>query len=286
MELKDDMRLLGGLTGIFIAPPGVGKSYLLGTIVEVPGVEKALLLAAKPREANSFIYRKYRALIDVETFADHRWIPDLNLFEFGAFKKLLERLVALYDDDTYDAILLDPFTDVVYQAAHELLAPERASDPRKLRDSIGFYNALNPKLKTFTQTLVGLASPGLKRPKHVFVSIHAQPSKEDQVQKDKSMKESADNKAQGIEFMGDVHPMIEGRYRREIAAEFDIVGFNSVKYEMTKVGNVMSREAKYVVQLNADPERHAKAAVVPRLKEKEVANSMVEIFRVIKEVSV
>ena len=281
-----ELNLKGGLTGLFIGPPGVGKSYLLGSTLALPGVARGLLLAAKPREANSFLYRQHAAKLDVETFRDHRWAPTIDKYEAGAFTKLFKRVLDLYDDDTYDVVLLDPITDVVTLAAHELLAHERAATPRDLRDAIGFYGSLKYKLKDFTQSLTGLASPDLKRPKHVFWTVHSQPTKEDQVQKDKSVKESSDNRGAGIQFMGDELPAIEGGYRREIAGEFDIVGFSSVKYEMTKVGNVMSREAKYVVQLNADPERHAKAAVVPRLKEKEVANSMVEIFRVIKEASV
>ena len=284
-----ELKLNGGLTAIFIGAPGLGKSTMIGSILEVPGVERALLLAAKPRESNSFIYRKHHARLDVEIFRDHKWAPGAGRYEAGAFTKLFERVLSLYDDDKYDAILLDPFTDVTYLAAHELMQHEKVGTPRDLRDSIGFYGALKYKLKDFTQSLTGLASSDLKRPKHVLVTVHAQPTKEDQ-QLPKSQgggtKESSDNRGQGVEFMGDALPMIEGAYRREIAGEFDIVGFSSVKYEMTKVGNVMSREAKYVVQLNADPERHAKAAVVPRLKEKEVANSMVEIFRVIKEASV
>jgi len=187
--------------------------------------------------------------------------------------------VDLYEDEDHDVVLLDPMTDVVTIAAHELLMAEKAESPRDLRDSIGFYGALKYKLKGFTQALVGLASKDLPRPKHVFVAVHTQPTKEEDI-KGKATTEAV---AKGIEFMGEALPMIEGGYRREIAAEFDIVGFTSLVYDNVRVGGKLVREANFVVQLNADPARHAKVAIVPRLKEKTVPNSMVDLFRVIEE---
>lgn len=274
-----NVELNGGITALFIAPPGAGKSWMLGSILECAGVERALLLAAKPREANSYMYRKHRDRLDVETFRDHAWAPAADSFKAGAFTTLFKRILTLYEDETYDAIILDPLTDVAYLAAHELMQHERVSTPRDLRDPIGFYGALKYKMKDFTQSLTGLAATSLARPKHVLVSIHAQPFKDE----DLKGKATMESKAQGSKFLGEVLPMMEGGYRGEIAGEFDVVGFNSLKYENVKVGNTITREARFVVQLNADPERHAKAAVVPRLKEKEVANNMNEIFRVIEE---
>ena len=275
------MELNGGLTGLFIGAPGTGKSTMLGSICEIPGVEKVLLLAAKPREANSFKYREHASKITTEVFRDHAWAPAAGSFEGGAFTKLYKRVLTLYEDETFDAIILDPFTHVAHLAAHEILAPEKAATPRDLRDPLGFYSALRYRIKDFTQSLTGLASMALARPKHVLVAVHAQPTKEEDIKG----KQTPEGAARGVEFMGDSLPMIEGGYRREIAGEFDIVGFSALKYENVRVGSTLTREARYVVQLNADPERHAKAAVVPRLKEKEVGNSMSEIFRVIEEAS-
>jgi hypothetical protein len=285
-----DFGLLGGICALIGGAPGTGKSHLLGSIVEVAGVEKAILLAPKPREVNSFKYVTNRAKIDREVFRDNKWAPAIGSFEAGAFTTLSKRILSLYDDITYDAVILDPFTDIAHFAAHELMALENKSTPRDLRDSMGFYGSLAYKLKDFTQSLTGLASPALKRPKHVLVAVHLQPTKEDQ-QLGKSAgggtKESSDNRAQGVEFFGDALPMIEGRYRREIAGEFDIMGFSSVKHELVDYvkpegGKAKRQEARYVVQLNADPERHAKAAIVPRLDAKDVPNTMPDIFRVIE----
>jgi len=271
------MNIEGGLTGLFIGPPGTGKSHLLGTISEVEGVENPILLAPKPREIKSAKYREHG--VHSEIFADRGWHPAIDRYEIGGFKKLYERVADLYEDEEYDVVLLDPMTDVVSLAAHELLMAEQAESPRDLRDSIGFYGALKYKMKGFTQALVGLADPNLPRPKHVFATVHAQPTKEEDIKG----KATAEAVAKGIEFMGDSLPMIEGGYRREIAGEFDIVGFTSLVYELVTEGRTRTQQAKFVVQLNADPKRHAKAAIVPRLKEKSIPNSMVDLFRVIEE---
>ena len=271
------MKIQGGLTGLFIGPPGTGKSHMLGTIAEVEGIKSPLLLAPKPREVNSAKFREHD--IPSEIFKDHGWHPAIDLYEIGAFKALYKRIVELYEDEEHDVILLDPLTDVVSLAAHELLMAEKAESPRDLRDSIGFYGALKYKLKGFTQALVGLASKDLPRPKHVFVTVHAQPTKEEDIKG----KATAEAQAKGVEFMGDSLPMIEGGYRREIAGEFDIVGFTSLVYENVRKGNKLVRTANFVVQLNADPARHAKAAIVPRLAQKSIPNSMVDLFKVIEE---
>lgn len=269
------MNISGGLTVLIVGPPGTGKSWLLGTASDVESIEKPLLLAPKPREINSYNYRKNG--IDYEVYRDHGWAPAIDRYESGAFTRLYTRILSLYEDETYDAILLDPLTDAVMLAAHELLESERAETPRDLRDSIGFYGALKYKLKGFTQALTGLASPDIARPKHVFVTVHAQPTKEEDI-KGKTTAEAA---AKGVEFLGDALPMIEGGYRREIAGEFDIVGYSALKYRLERSGTKMERVADYVVQLNADPERHAKAAIVPRLETPEIPNSLVDLFRVI-----
>ncbi len=272
------MELKGGVTLLAIGPPGTGKSWLLGTAVEVPGIERALLLAPKPREVNSYKYREHSNVIDTEVFRDHAWAPAADSFQSGAFTRLFQRVLSLYEDETYDAIIVDPFTDVTYLAAHELLESERAATPKELRDSIGFYGSLKYKLKDFTLSLTGLASPDLARPKHVFCAVHAQPTKEEDI-KGKATAEAA---GKNVEFMGEALPQIEGAYRREIAGEFDIVSFSSLTYENVRDGSRMRREARYSLQLNADPQRHAKIALIPRMEQQTVGNSLPEVFEVIR----
>ncbi len=269
------MTLKGGITGLFVGPPGTGKSWLLGTAAQV--AERPLLLAAKPREINSFQYIQQD--IATEIFHDYKWAPPIDSFETGGYLKLYRRVLELYEDTEYDAILLDPLTDVCTMAEHELLEPERAAAPNELRDPLSFWFALRTKLESFTQALTRLASPDLARPKHVFVAVHAQPTKEEDIKG----KETAEANARGIEFMGEALPMLAGSYRRKVMSEFDIVGFTKVQHKMHRVGNKMEKVTDYVVQLNADPERHAKAALIPRMAQAEIPNSLVELFRVIEE---
>ena len=281
---------------LFIAPPGTGKSWTLGSMMEVPGVERGLLLAPKPREADSYLYRKHKALgrLDVEVFRDIKWAPVLESYGADAYDRLFRRVLDLYEDEKYDVVLLDPLTDACTLLIHKILSPARVGTPGDLEGknaSVAFYGSLKNDLRDFTQSLVGLSSAAAKRPKHVLVAIHAQPVKEENLlEKDPSKRVTPEGHAKGVSFLGEILPSLDGSYRQDLAGEFSVVGFNGLKYEMedykTPSGGKGKRQvARYVVQLNADPERHAKAAIVPRLAEKEVPNSMVDIFRVIEEAS-
>jgi hypothetical protein len=267
------MIVRGGITLLAIGPPGTGKSWLLGSIGEITD-DPVKLLAPKPREVNSYHYRTYGIDKNAEVFRDHAWAPVIDMYEAGAFTRLCKSVLMLYEDTEFGVVICDPLTDVVTLAAHELLMAEKAESPRDLRDSIGFYGALKYKLKGFTQALTGLASPDVARPKHILAAVHAQPTQDEDI-KGKVTKEG---QAKGVEFLGDALPMIEGGYRREISGEFDIVGFTSVKHGTKVVNKKMERTTEYVVQLNADSERHAKAALVPRLENKTVPNTMKAVF--------
>lgn len=269
----------GGVTGLFIGSPGVGKSVLLGSVGEL--TSNVLLLAPKPNEVNSYMYRKHGIDKTAEIYKDHKWKPSLGIFEADGFLRLSRRILELYDDTTYEAVLVDPLTDVVQLAAHDLMKAEKVETPRDLKDAIGFYGSLKYKLKDFVQTLVGLASPDLPQPKHVFCSVHAQPTKEEDIKG----KETADAKGKGVEFYGDSLPMIEGGYRREIAAEFDIVGYNSVQHTVGRDNGKMVRQVEYVVQLTPDNERHAKVRLSPALTEKTFPNNLKAILEAVHKSS-
>ena len=274
------MNIQGGLTGIIIGLPKTGKSWFLGTIAEVKGVESPLLLAPKPREINSFQYRKHD--IPFETFKDVGWQPIIDKWDATAFRSLYRRIVDLYDDEKHDAILLDPFTDVDTIATHHILMGQKAATIDDLPGKaakIAFFGALKDKLKKLTQALTGLADPGLKRPKHVFVAVHAQAP----VAEDILGEATKEAKVKGIEYMGDVLPAVKGGYRLEIGGEFDMMMFSGLRYDNVKEKGVLRREAVYEIQVNADPSKHAGIAIIPRLEEKTIPNSMVDLFRVIEE---
>lgn len=239
----------GGITGLDIGSPGTGKSHLLGTICELVPPTEVLLIAPKPREINSALYMKHGLDKTAQVFSDRRWRPTLGLHEAGGFVALNRAILDLYDDETYSVILVDPITDVVNLAAHDLMKGEKAATPRDMSDSRGYYGSLRYKMQEFIENLVGLADPSMKRPKHVFCAVHAQPAKDDE--KSESM---------GVEFEGSVLPMIEGSFRQKIAGEFDMVMYSRIKHTQAVVAGKMQRNTQYVVQLAADNERHAKVS--------------------------
>jgi hypothetical protein len=259
-------KLNGGISLLAIGPPGTGKSWLLGSIGELTD-DPVKLFAPKPREVNSYNYMTYGISENAEVYRDHAWAPAIDMYEAGAFTRLYKSVLSLYEDETYGVVILDPLTDVVTLAAHELLAGEKSEMPKEMRDSRSFYGSLKYKLKGFVQALTGLASPDIARPKHVLVAVHAQPVSEEEI-------------AKGTKFLGEALPMMEGGYRHDVAGEFDVVGFTSVVHATAKNPDTkkLERIANYVVQLNADPERHAKAALVPRLAQKTVPNTMKAVF--------
>lgn len=260
-DLLDARR--GGISLAIVGAPGTGKSTFLGSIGKLYKKEEILLLAPKPREINSWKYTEHEIDQSAEVFADHKWKPSLDKYEADAFLKLEQRVESLYDDTQHRVIILDPYTDVVKFAAHDLLKAEKAATPRDSGDSRGFYGALKHKLGNFTSTLAGLSSPSLAVPKHVLVAVHAQPAKEDEK-----------GAGGGVTFEGEVMPMIEGGHRHDFASEFDILCYSKIKHfsQFNPKTKKTEREVKYLVQVSADPKRHAKTAIGPRMDEVEVEN--------------
>lgn len=264
-KILDERR--GGVAVAVVGAPGTGKSSFLGAIGEVFSKEEVLLLCPKPREINSWRYNEYGFDEKAEVFHDPKWKPALDKFEASAFRALEKRVLDLYDDEQYRVIIVDPYTDVVKLASHDLLKVDKAATPRDSSDSRGFYGALKHRLGNFTSDLVNLTSPSLVVPKLVLVAVHAQSAKEDEK-----------SGSGGVKFEGDVMPMIEGGHRQDFAGEFDIVCFSRIKHSMALVNGKQEKQVKYIVQVGADSKRHAKIALAPRLKEAEVDNSVTSVL--------
>lgn len=274
-----DRKLLdnfeGGVTGLFVGPPGTGKSRLLGSIGALVPADEIVLIVPKPREGNSALYREYG--IKPNVFKDHNWRPTVDTYEADGFKRLMQFIYALYDDTSASVVLLDPLTDAVDLASHQILKGERAATPRDLRDPLGYYASMRKLMKELVTGLTGLASPDLPRPKHVFAAVHAQPTKEEDVKG----KETTEGRAKGISYFGEALPMIEGGYRQDIAGEFDIVGYTTVKHENKVTAGKLEKKTSYLVQLAPDAERHAKIGLVSTLIEKDFPNDLREILKVV-----
>lgn len=267
----------GGLSGLIIGPPKTGKSTLLGSAAELVDPKHIRLLAPKPQEINSFMYERHGLDHTAEVFRDHRWMPSAGIYEADGYQRLLRHILSLYDDDEAYVVLLDPFTDVVTLAGHELLKGEQAASPKEVRNSMEFYGSLRYRLRDVAQALVGLTSKDLKVPKHVFVAVHAQPTKEE----DMKGKETTEGKSKGVQFFGDVLPMIEGGYRMDIASEFDIVGYTTVQHAYNTKVRPPVKETSFVVQLRPDEEKHGGLRLSPMLSEKVLPNNLTAILEAV-----
>ena len=275
-----EAKFPGGLTLLDIGPPGTGKSQLLGSIGElVADPNEVVLICPKPTEVNSALYMKYGFSKRAAVFQDRRWRPSVGMFEADGFKRMMEFIYGLQDREDVGVVILDPLTDAVDLVAHKNLKAEQASSPKDLRDPLSYYSAMRKDMKELVTALVGLASAADKRPKHVLVSVHAQPTKEEDIKG----KETGEGKAKGISFFGEALPMIEGGYRQDIASEFDVVGFSTIRHEMVRDGAKMTKQTRYVIQLAPDLERHAKVRLAPSLLGKELDNNVKAILEAVLE---
>ena len=241
-------------TVLWMGPPGTGKSYGAATVAKLG---KTLLLACKGREARSIGYVQNKKNVDTEIYEDVKWTPSLKRFQADAYMNLLRRLDALYEDDTYDAVIIDPFTDFAGSIAHHILAPIGVGSPGDMADTFAFYVSLKDKADEAIRLATGLATHA-KRPKHVIVTMHVQPPKEEQIIKGVA-KPSADKVARGIEYEGSVLPMIDGAYRRKMAGDFDIVIYSGVDQRFNKKSK--KQEPWYYIQISPDRDKHSKIAV-------------------------
>lgn len=263
-----------------MGPPGTGKSTFLGSCGRLG---PAKLLATKPREANSWLYRETGIAADAEVFQDVGWRPSLGRYDATAYTALLRRIWALFDDDTFDFVLVDPYTDVVDFALHELLATRKAASPGETSDGQSIYGSLKHKLTEITQALTALQFA--KKPKHVIVSVHTMPAKEDTVLSAKQgggTKESADNRAQGIVYEGNVLPMIEGSYRMKFGGEFDAVFFSDIEHTTEIIDRKSVKTSRYVIQVAPDAERHSKQTFGPIFAERTLPNDFAAILQILQ----
>lgn len=268
--------LAGGLSVAILGSPGTGKSTFAGSVGKYC---KTKLLATKPREANSWMYRETGIYKEAEIFHDPKWRPSAGLWEATGYNRLIRRLWELYEDKEYEAVILDPFTDVVDLAAQEILKSENAASPRDMRDSMSFYGTLKYKLAEVVDAMTALQFA--PKPKHVIVTVHTQPAKEDSSRPNGPA--PADKTGAGVEYEGRVLPAIEGGYRRVFAGEFDVVMFSDVRTKRRFVtGKPPVEEVEYFLQATPDADRHAKSVLGPVLATKEIPNDFGEMLRIIR----
>jgi len=251
-----------------LAPPGCGKSTLAGSICDVVGAENTLLLVAKPGEESSAEYLKHGLSERAELFFDRDWVPTLRRYDAGAYVALLTRLDGLLDDEDFDAVIIDPGTDVIGLIEHHLLAPHNVGSVGDLGDGRSFYRQLADTAEEFVKSASILSTMIAARPKWVIIPWHTQPVKEGELQSvgggQKQKERSADEKARGVEYEGNVLPMIEGKYRRKIAGDMSMVLYCDI--ETSKDRRTKEERVEYVVQAYANADKHAKIRSAPALQ--------------------
>lgn len=268
----------GGVAGLFIGPPKTGKSTLLGSICEIVPPKEVALIVCKPTEVNSEAYVRYGLHKRAHYFHDHKWRPAIGQFETNGYLDLLRYIYSLYEDEQHSVVLLDPLTDVSALAGHELLKAYKVGTPQELNDTLSYYGAIRSKLRDVVQALTNLTAPiGVARPKSVFISIHAQPTKEEDIKKNPT----AEGKAKGVSYFGDVLPSMEGSYRQDVPGEFDMVGFTFVSQTSRQVRpGKFEREVRYLVQAQPDPTKFAGVRLA-RLPELDYPNHLPTVLQAV-----
>lgn len=266
------------LTIVPLGAPGLGKSTLAASICEVVDPERVCLIVTKPGEERSFGYRRYG--LKPELFFDKGWIPTLKRYEGGGYIRLLQRLVDLYDDDHYDAVIIDTGTDVINLIEHFIVGPHNVGGFGELKEPRSAYRQLADTAQEFVLTASTLSSQGVKRPKWVIIPWHVQPAKEGQYSKQGDKQESADERAQGIEYEGLVLPQLEGAYRRKLAADVDVVVYCDI--ETKKNLRTGEQTVEYFIVAAPDKDRHAKVRASMTLKGR-IPNSMPALIAAMEE---
>jgi hypothetical protein len=265
---------------LILGPSGTGKSTAASSVADLPDVERTLVCCCKGRERSSFGYQQRLDKLDIEIYEDPRWRPSLNRFEADAHMKLLTRLDGLLEDDIYDAVVIDPFTDAALNIEHEILKPMEIGSPGELADSFAFYGQLKSKADELVRAAIFLTTAAV-RPKHVIMTMHVQPPKEDSVYKGVK-KTSADKVARGIEYEGSVLPMIDGAYRRKMAGDFDLVIYTG--FDESYFDKKLKKQVKnfFYLQVSPDRDRHSKIAVAPVLLEDKIANNFEALMKAVE----
>lgn len=244
----------GSLT-IIAGPPGLGKSWICGTMAEYLSPDEVLVIATLPRETNSVMYQKHN--VDTIVVTDDAWDPDNGELSATGYDQLIDVLRSLRQDTKYKGIILDNGTEAGELAWHASMEPLGVGDPNQLKGGNKFapYTSVREKMEQLMRSLSVLTGKtGLvEQPKLVAIPWHVQPPKESVGDDD-----SADEKGKGAEYEGSYLPMARGSIRRKIAALVDNFVYASI--ETVRKKGSMKGEDRYMLQVISDRERHVKLA--------------------------
>lgn len=245
---------------VIAGPYGTGKSTLLGSMAKYG---KTLCIAMLAREANSWLYRSLS--VPTILLEDRGWQPENNRYDATAYARFMKLMEELLADTEYDNIAIDSGTELAEAAWHASLAAQgKISSPAEMTDSKSRwlpYESLDNKLDQAVKAMTALCSADCaKRPKHIGISWHTQPPKDDVVAAGDT-KKSADHKGEGVEYEGSVLPMVRGKFRRRLGGLVDAFLFSDISIKPQMGGlSVANRgmDIHYRVQVRPDLDRHTK----------------------------
>lgn len=277
-KFEKDYGLVQGDSILVIGPPGTGKSTFASSVCGVVPPERVKLLCPKPRERSSWGYKHYGLDKTGELFYDQDWKPELGQYGHKAWKALLQRLAELYHDDSIDAVILDAGTDAALLKKHELFGKQKISSTAELREKgksavFGFWEQYSSGVAQLIGSLVELTVA--PHPKFVICTWHAQPPKD-------GIGEGEAAKYEGIEFEGNVLPMLDGSYRRKIAGDFSVVVYSELRSSTKLVDGKMQSEDVYSLRVKASADKHAKVAGTPAWEEAFIPNEFKILFEALK----
>lgn len=266
-----------GFNIMVLGPPKTGKSEFAASVADEVGAEETLLLAIKPREANSHGYRSRG--IKYELFHDPLWAPSTGSFEADGFLRLTQRLRDLIsNDDAYGAVIVDPLTDVGDLISHELLKGAKVGSPGDLTNTMAYYQGFKSRMNEVVKLISYLAFG--KRPKHVITTCHLKPVREEapttvaeRRSGGGSTKEHTDKKAQGVLFEGGVLPMIDGSVAYALAGDFDMQLYSDVETRTQVHHGKVQTVTQYILQVAPDAERCASLGIAPLSSQKTIPNN-------------
>lgn len=248
-----------GLGFVIAGPGGTGKSWFLGTMAEHG---RTLLIATLPREIKSVKYREYA--VDHLLIYDQDWMPTLGRFKAHGFVEFLNLMDELYNDDTYENIIIDSGTELAELAWHYAMMAHGVATPAEMQDSRSRwlpYEQLDIYLDQAVKSAMNLTIAG-KRPKNVGFSWHIQPAKDDQIDtKTGGVKKSADHAGEGVEYEGTVLPLVRGKFRRRLMNLVDcylLTELQRVTVDVNSLRRQGNLGVAYKLQIRANPERHIK----------------------------
>ncbi len=263
-------------------PQGTGKSTLCGQLAEYVGPEKTLLIATLAKEIESWKYKETK--VPYVLIEDSNWAPGLGKYEatgFDEFRRLVRWLRE--EDEQFEAVILDSGTELGEMAWHASLAPHRIGSPAELDGQNRWlpYETLNNNLDQAIKELLSLREVA-KKPKHVMVTWHIQPPKDDTTQQGVT-KISSDHAAKGIEYEGNVLPEVRGKYRRKLGSQFPTVVYTDLqtKAEMGLSATAKGYTVSYMLQVRPDNDRHTKlSGPLPEMQY--IPNDFKELLKLIQ----